>query len=601
MSPRLFHLSARFSPDGRFEGGDGRGLLAADRHLEIEAVNLHPAARLHQVAGSDVVIWGNPIVAGRVDDAAVLGLLAGSADPAAFARGLDGSFLILLRDRARHTLSVISDRFGSLACYWRLDQGVLRLSTSFKSILDDLLRQQRARIVPEAVYEFLHFRRLFGTHTYEADTHYLDSASVLSFGPGQGEPRVEKYWHPSFVPSPLSARALAAELADGLRQAMAAHMSDDRRFGLMLSGGLDSRALLAAAPRPPVCFTTCLTRNNEFAVAGELARCAGAEHVFVQRPDDMLNDVVDDSVWLAGMQIYPEFQFAPYGPAVLPKADSIFLGLALDVFFAGLYLPKHPRRLFGRDTLMYALKPLAGDDLPGTFLNGVSYRLKTSSPWSVVRDGARPGLEEALRGSVGAVMARGRDLGADAYGQWEYMHLHNFSRHYSFPMAASIRGWADCRLPALTNRLFDLTFAMRPKDKANWAVLQRAIDLCAPAMMSVRNANTNIQARRSLAAQTAIHFARSAANRVAQGAFRRLPPWWERSWPPARHSIENNPRVREMVEALQGSPRLEALGFFDQDKIGAVMGEHFAGRRDHSVLLNMLVTIDRCFTPRALP
>ncbi|MBC7905494.1 MAG: hypothetical protein H7Y60_01945 [Rhodospirillaceae bacterium] len=599
MSTRLFHLSARFCPEGRLEDQGGAGLIF-DRHLAVEAANLHPPARHYQAGGCDLVVWGNPIVDGQIDDRAVLRLFEGAADTAAFARALDGSFLILLRDPARRTFSVISDRFGSLAVYWRMDQGVLSLSTSFKSILDGLMREQRARLKPEAIFEFLHFRRLFGTHTFEADTVYLDSASVLSYGPGQSEPSVTKYWQPSFAPTPLKGKALAAELADGLHAAMDSHMSDDRRFGLMLSGGLDARALLAAAPRPPVCFTTCLTRNNEFEVAAELARGAGAEHIFVERPKDMLNDVVDDCVWLAGMQIYPEFQFAPYGPAVLPKADSIFLGLALDVFFAGLYLPKRPRRVLGRETLMYALKPL-GDDLPGAFMNGVSYRLKTSSPWSIVKDGARAGLEESLRASVGGVMAHGKDLGADSYGQWEYMHLHNFSRHYSFPMAASIRGYADCRIPALTNRLFDLAFAMQPEDKANWAVYQQAIDLCDPAMMSVRNANTNIRASRSLAAQTAIHFARAAAKRVIGNRFRSLPPWWERSWPPASHSIEHNPRIREMVSALTDSPRLDSLGFLDPAKIRSAVAEHQAGTRDHSVMLNMLVTVDRCLTPRAVP
>lgn len=594
---RRFQLSVRFRPDAPAAAETGSELFN-DRRLSIRAENLHPEARLYRRRDKVLVIWGNPIAEHRVDDAAVLRKFDSAPDLSSFALELNGSFLIQVYDPGAATLSVINDRFGSLAIYFRQDGDTLQLSTSFKALLDPLLRNGTARIDPAVVFEFLHFRRLFGTHTYESSTQYLDSAAILTFTRGMSAPRVEKYWVPSFVPSILDQKRLAGELAGALRDAMAMHMSDGRRYGLMLSGGLDSRALLAAAPVTPTCFTTCLTRNNEFEVAGELAAAAGAEHVFVQRPQDMLNDLVEDSVWLSGMQIYPEFQFAPYSSAVLPKADSIFLGLALDVFFAGLYQPKKPLRIAGRDTLMYQLQPI-GTDPAKQFMHSVSYRLKTSNPWSVIREDARPGLEACLHASVDTIMTRARTLGADAYAQWEYMHLHNFSRHYSFPMAASIRGWADCRIPALENRLFDMAFAISPHDKANWATFMQAIDLCNPALMSIRNANTNITARHSLGMQTVIHWARAAANRLLGPRFRAMPPWWERSWPPARASLEHNPHVRDLVAALPASPALQALGIFDTERIAEAIAGHQQGRHDHSVLLNLLVTIDRCLTPEA--
>lgn len=595
MSARRFQLSARFTPGAPVIEEADVGLFN-DGRLSVQGINLHPPARLYRHTGRILVIWGNPIAEGRVSDAAVLRSFANESSLAEFARDLNGSFLILIYDPQVASLYVLNDRFASLALYYRQDGDALQMSTSFKALLDPLLRNGEARIDPAVVFEFLHFRRLFGTHTYETGTQYLDSASILTFARGMTAPRVEKYWMPSFTVSPRSVIESASLLADALRDAMKMHMSDGLRYGLMLSGGLDSRALLAAAPSQLTCFTTCLSRNNEFDVAGELAAAAGAEHVFVQRPQDMLNDLVEDSVWLAGMQIYPEFQFAPYRDAVLPKADSIFLGLALDVFFAGLYQPKKPLRLGGRDTLMYQLEPITGD--PATqFMRGVSYRLKTSDPWSVVHQKARPDLEGRLHASVEGIMTRARTAGADAYGQWEYMHLHNFSRHYSFPMASSIRGWADCRIPALENRLFDLSFALAPQDKANWAVLMQAIDACNPAMMTIRNANTNITARHGLGLQTAIHWTRAAANRAFGPRFRAMPPWWERSWPPARASFEHNPHVRDLAAALPDSHALAALGIFDRDKISDVIAAHHANQHDHSVLLNLLVTIDRCLTP----
>lgn len=596
-SAALFHLSARFSCDEQAAGSPDDSILT-DGHLRIEARNLHPAVQCITRGGKTLVIWGNPIVDGKISTSQVADLLDEHRELKNFGRALNGSFLIFIYDPARKTLSVVNDRFASLALYYCHEpQGEVRLSTSFKFLLDQLLHAGMANVASEAAFEFLFFRRLFGEHTYERSIRYLDSASILTIAVQDREVRVEKYWQPSFEISSRSSRQLAEDLAEALEASMAAHMSDERRFGLMLSGGLDSRALLAAAPRPPACFTSGRSRNNEFEVAAELAAACGAEHIFLQRPDDMLNGIVDDAVWLAGMQTYPEFQFSTFRNTVTPKADSIFLGLALDVFFAGLYLPKKPLRIAGRDTLMYQLQPL-GDDITTAFMSGVSYRLKTSDPWDVVKSGHRSRLTDALRSSVGAILDRAKALGADRYGQWEYMHLHNFSRHYSFPMAASIRGWADCRIPALENRLFDLAFAISAKDKANWSVLTRAISMCNPAMMRIRNANTNISAQRSLAAQTALHWTRAAMNRVLGAGFRTLPPWWERSWPPARHAFGHNPNIRELAAGLPDSPALHQFDFLNFDRLREMVGEQLAGSHDHSILLNLLITLDRCLTPR---
>ena len=587
-----YRLTLRFDPSGGLDPAAG-GTAYADRRLRLTAEGLRPALRVHQAAGRVVAIAGNPIAAGRRDDTHVLAALEAAPDLAAFAGALDGSFLIFVYDPAVGELAILNDRFAALAFYWRVVDGVLWAALSFKQLFDELRAAGRARLEPEAMFEFLYFRRLFGCRTYERDTRFLDSASVLRFGPDDREPRVEKYWRPGYARTPQPAPRLAGELAEALRGTVAAHMSDGARTGLMLSGGLDSRAILAAAPDSPVCFTTCLTRNNEYEVARQVAAAAGAEHVFIERPRRLYDQVVDDAVFLTGgQQVYNECQFLGYGPQVAPKAEVVFLGLGLDVFFGGLYLPKAPVRWFGRPALHYRLAPL-GPDLAGDFMTGVSYRLKTSDPFSVVRDDRRRQLEEAARAAVEAVLARGRALGAQGHDLWEYMHLENFSRHYSLPMAASIRSFADCRLPAFANAVFDLAFRLTARHKTNGEVYRRALNMLAPALMAVRNANTNVAARHSLPVQSLIKAVGFAGNRLLGTRFRPSPPHWQRSWPLAADAIADNPKIGAMVEALPGSERLADLGFLDPDKLRAVVDAHARGAHDHAVLLNLLVTLDR--------
>jgi asparagine synthase (glutamine-hydrolysing) len=592
---KRFELSCRFSGVGALEAAGAGGDGFADSHLLLEGENLHPPLRLLEEGGHVLGIWGSPIVNGKIDDQRVLRALAEAREPTEFARRLDGSFLLFIYDRARQSLAIINDRFASLAFFYAAGEARLRGSTSCKRLFDEAAGDG-AEPNAEAVFEFLILRRLFGTKTFLRGVRFLDAASILTVSKAAPEGRIETYWRPDFAKRRNSVRDLADELAEGLRGSMAAHESDGLRYGLMLSGGLDSRALLAASPAPPLCFTTAISPNNEVEVAERVAAVAGAEHRFIRRPERFLNELVDDAVFLSGMQIYPEAQFANYDEQIAPKADAVFLGLGLDIFFAGLYLPKSPVRLLGRETLFHRLQA-PGDDVTEAFIGGVSYRLKTSDPYSVVKETELARLRDSLRAEVRAIAERARDLGGDSIDRWEYLHFHNLSRHYSFPMAASIRSYTDCRIPALTNRLFDLAFALPAAAKVNGAVLRQAITRLNPALMAIRNANTNVVAKYPLQMQTAIHWGKAALNRLAGTGLRTSPPWWERSWPEPRQSLDVNPKIAEMARALPQSERLESLGLFDMAKIAETVAEHFEGRRDHAVLLNALITIDRFFAP----
>ena len=560
----------RFSLSIRFDPRDGA--------LEVSEENLHPPLRRHRSGDKHVLVWGSPIADGRRSDAKVLAALSDG-----LVRDLNGSFLIFVHDPAERSLSIANDRFASLAFFWRMVDGSLWGSLSFKQLFDDLKTAGCVDLDPATVFEFLHMRRLFGCHTYERQTRYLDSASILTIGPSNAEPKVEKYWNPEFE---RESKDLAPELADALRSAVDMHASDGVSTGLMLSGGLDSRALLAASSQPPNCYTTCLAPNNESEVAAEAARAVGATHTFIERPVPLYNDVLQDAVFLTGgMQVYNECQFLTYGPAI--DTDVVFLGLGLDVFFGGLYLPRAPVQWLSRYALHYHLKPL-GADLAGAFMTGVSYRLKTSDPWLIVKSDHRDSLQESLRESIESVIAQGRNLGADGYDLWEFLHLHNFSQHYSFPMAASVRTFADCRCPALENRLFDLAVRLDAADKVNGEIYRRALNILNPDVMAIRNANTNLPARHSLRMQSLI----KACRFVLRSRYRPSPPHWERSWPRPADAIAHNPNIKAAVDALPRSERLAGLEFLDLDKVADVVAAHHRGEHDHAVLLNLLVTID---------
>lgn len=578
---------------------DQEGSLARDAtailstsSCRITSQSFFPQPRLHRWQGRDVVLCGHPIANGKRSDAAVLDTLSHAPDLARGARELDGSFLILVHDAMAASLTVISDRFSGIPFHYRRGPGRLVGGSSFRQVLEHARTNGGGTVDPDQVLTFLWLRRLLGEATLASDITYLPAAAILDMAASAPE----RYWQPDLGRRGPTGSRLVAEIADGLAEAMATHMSDsDRTFGLLLSGGLDSRALLAAAPRPPACFTTCLSRNNEFRVAEDVAAIAGARHHFIPRSLAPLDGRLDEAAALGGMQVYNEAQFLGYGGSI--GSDVVMIGLGLDIFFGGLYLPKVPASLAGRDLLHHRLLPLP-TDFAGFYLDKVKYRLKTSDPLSVVRPEVARRARDVLRAQVEAVAARGRALGGHGYSLWEYMHLHTLSRHYSFPMMASVRTFAECRAPALSKRLLDLAHGMAAADKLDGTPYQAAVARLNPAMMAVRNANTNMPAawslRRQSIAKAGAYLLRKLGRDLAAA---RSPGWRDRSWPLPKAQLESSPDLMERVRALPGCPILEETGIFDPGKIAVAVGEHLDGRHDHTVLFNLLLTLSSTLRP----
>lgn len=550
----------------------------------------NPAMRRHQSGDHEIYLSGHPIVAGQRDDTAVICAFAAAKDIEGFARELDGNFLVVVRRPKSRSVQIISDRFASHGFYFSENAGGSLIgSRSLVSLLRRL-----GGLVPDerAFIEFLHFRRIFGDKTYDRRCTFLASASILEHGPNGAS--VRKYWQPDYAKPKLNTHSASDAIINGLRGTMRAHMEGEgagRRYALFMSGGLDSRALLASAAAKLLCVTTCGSRNNEADVAEQAARTAGAEFLFVPRPDRPYDGHVDDAIVSGGGQhVLIEAHFIAYGPLVQSRADCFFLGLGLDVFLGGLYLPKHPANWLGRDALHYHLAP-PGADVAAAFIDGVKYRLSTSDPWAVVKSATRRGLRDGLHHSIGEVAAHGQALGASGYDLWEYLHLHNFGRHYSFLMMESVRRWAECRAPGLCNDLLDIAIALPAELKANSTAYLAALNRLSPELMRIRNANTNVAAGLSFERQSLVRAARIAANKFG-GRFRVSPAAADRSWPAPAEILHVSLELRDAVQALPQSTALDSLGFLDRDAIRNTVDNQLAGRGDDAMLLLMLVTID---------
>ncbi|MBL7068235.1 MAG: hypothetical protein ISS34_00030 [Candidatus Omnitrophica bacterium] len=583
------------------KSGRSRG---AAFNLEIGNISLalsgiHPPLKSCENEKRKVFVLGSPIYNDRIDYERVKEALL-NKEVEEFIRDVNGSFLFLIYQKFDKTLTVANDRFASMQFFYRMDGRRLFGATNYSDIWKRFRGTPGFRINEEAFYEFIYMRRIFGNKTYDRDTRFLDSASILKFKGNTGELKTDRYWRPNCDINGLTENENAHKLAFLIEQSLKRVTSDEKRVGLLLSGGLDSRAIIAASDRPMSCFTTCEYRNNEVRVASELSRVKNYEHHFIEKPGNYYSDIIDKAVYISGaMSIYVNAHLFNIEKAVRDKVDVLLSGYGFDFLFRGKYLPATlPQRL---KTLTYWRRLMrigaSEKDVAEEFIDNLSFRLKSVDPASILNVMSRKKMMDSLYHQVKDITDEARGFSGDPYKWWDYCCFRNISRHYSWPNLLSISCFMEERTVALDNDLFDFFWSLDTASRHNGKIFKEVIKILDPAVFKVRYANTNL----SLGDPLFVTTAKIILNKVLKDTklnrifTKSVPPpsAKERSWPIDADLVRDNTLIRSMASGLCDSGSLEALGFLNMDTVSSCVKEHLERKKSHTNLILSLITLDR--------
>ena len=417
----------------------------------------------------------------------------------------------------------------------------------------------------------------------------MEGGKILEFSPNGL--KLFTYWSPSFPKTKIKGKSLINKISYSIQKSLKMYTSDDKEFGLMLSGGLDSRAILSAFDGFKYLFTTGLYQNNEFNIASRISKLSNSKHIFIKRELTHFDNNLDQATSLGGMHVYNEAQFINLSDKIKMNNGSIMIGLYLDILFGGLYLPKTPVNLFGKGLFHHKFMNFPKENLNEFFINNVKYRLKTSDPLSIIKNEFVEILYSNLKFEVERIMNYARSCGAENLNLWEYMHLHNLSRHYSYPMIESIRTFSDCRVPALTNQIYELSLSMDPFDKLNGNPYQKAITSLNPKIMEIENANTNLKAKWSLKRQSYTKAFYFITSKFKLSQFPRNPKISDRSWPSVKEQLDKSENILKKVHELHNCNVLNSIEIIDTKKVKNIVLDHLNNKSDNSVLINLLLTI----------
>jgi asparagine synthase (glutamine-hydrolysing) len=162
---------------------------------------------------------------------------------------LRGMFAFAIWDSRKRTLLLARDRVGIKPLYYYLDNHFLSFGSEVKAILAD--PSVSREVDPEIVDRFLTYRYVPGRQTLHRNIFKLEPGHILS-AREDGTTQMRRYWDLDYgeTPSAPSPRGFAEDLLELLDETVQLHMISDVPVGFLLSGGVDSTAMLAlAAPK----------------------------------------------------------------------------------------------------------------------------------------------------------------------------------------------------------------------------------------------------------------------------------------------------------------------------------------------------------------
>jgi asparagine synthase (glutamine-hydrolysing) len=216
---------------------------------------------------------------------------------------LRGMFAFAIWDSRERSLFLAHDRVGKKPLYWAMTADALLFGSEMKALLaDDSVER---RLDPQALSSYLTYQYVPAPGTIFQGIEKLEPASwvLVSFAGGKATVRRERYWQLSYEPKTRFEEGEAREaVVRHLDEAVQVRLESEVPLGILLSGGVDSSAVVAMARRhiagPLRTFSIGFREetHNELPYARMVAERYATEHEeFIVEPDAI--EVLPDLVW----------------------------------------------------------------------------------------------------------------------------------------------------------------------------------------------------------------------------------------------------------------------------------------------------------------
>jgi asparagine synthase (glutamine-hydrolysing) len=285
-----------------------------------------------------------------------------------FPKGLNGRFHGLLADRVRGTAMLFNDRYGLQRLYYHEAPDAFYFAAEAKTILK--VRPELRNMDPRGLGEFIVCGCVLENRSLFSGIHVLPPGSAWLFRGGKLEKKasyfVPREWEEEKAFKP---EEYYSQLRDVFVRNLPRYFSGRERIGVSLTGGLDTRIIMAwhkAEPNSLPCYTygSMYRDNQDVQLARRVAKICGQQHQVVT----------------TGMEFLTEFPY--YAERSIYLTDAcVDLSRSPDLYVSEKAREIAPVRMvgtYGSEMLLHAVMFKAEEPAAGLFQAGLEPQLRAA-------------------------------------------------------------------------------------------------------------------------------------------------------------------------------------------------------------------------------
>jgi asparagine synthase (glutamine-hydrolysing) len=484
-----------------------------------------------------------------------------------FFENLNGLFSGLLVDRRQRRAFLFNDRYALERIYWHETPDAFYFASEAKALLRVL--PELREFDREGVAQFLGVGCALAGRTLFRGVRLLPGASRWTFQ--NGAVRREKYFSPETweaLPK-LPGPDYENQFRSVFERILPRYFASDSTVGISLTGGLDTRLIMACHPhdaRHETCytFTGPAGRTLDDRVAARVAAACGLEHRLLRLGPDFFAD------------------FAAHADRTVFITDgcSGVLG-AHEIYF-------HRQA-----------RALATLRLTGNYGSEICRAISTFKPLGLAPELFAPGFRPAVNAAAAQLAAEKKH--PDTFAAFHEVPLNLFGN------LAAGRSQISFRTPYLDNELVALACQCPPDLKKSSLPAMRLVKACSPALDRIPTdrgfisdrSDPEILARRVFAEVTfKLDY---CSNAGLPHPFEPLDPWFK---PVVRalglaglhkflkYSTWFRSELASYLTSKIAAARRRDDGFWDAGAVGQMAEQHLRGRKDFPSEINAVLTLE---------
>ncbi|ELY61120.1 asparagine synthase [Natronolimnohabitans innermongolicus JCM 12255] len=256
-----------------------------------------------------------------------------------FVKYLNSEFVVILYDPDGGEITICTDRLGTRPVFYTItDERELVFSTQLQTLPE--YPSVKPSFEDRYLYEFFSFERAIGTRTPISNVEKLPPASITTVDIESGDYQTNVYWRPEYQPVDRPYSYFVQEFADIFKQAVIDRTQDDANYGVLLSGGIDSRIILAAMDSSVTGHHMNEWMNQEAELAKKISNKTGNEFDFLQRDVDYQEKALGENpAQMNFVSSFDQGQATNFRDEISEKSDVIMSGLYSDVLYQHQYTP----------------------------------------------------------------------------------------------------------------------------------------------------------------------------------------------------------------------------------------------------------------------